>query len=187
MREFLLYATSSVGFALIACLIVTIAWLVLRSAGPRYARTAHDLLVVLSVITILVLTLRPGDLDRLRSPWELMPFDELLAAISAADAGGVRLALADAVTNIMLFAPLGASIALRWPGHSARRVVLSAAAFSTAIEVTQGLTGLGRTAQLTDVLMDTLGAWLGWLLVRRVLSARAARAARLSVSVPHRR
>ena len=65
--------------------------------------------------------------------------------------------------------------------------VLSAAAFSTAIEVTQGLTALGRTAQLTDVLMDTLGAWLGWLLVRRVLAARAARAARLSVSVPHRR
>ena len=66
-------------------------------------------------------------------------------------------------------------------------MVLSAAAFSTAIEVTQGLTALGRTAQLTDVLMDTLGAWLGWLLVRRVLAARAARAARLSVSVPHRR
>ena len=34
MREFLLFATSSVSFALIACLIVTIAWLVLRSAGP---------------------------------------------------------------------------------------------------------------------------------------------------------
>ena len=83
MREFLLYATSSVGFALIACLVVTIAWLVLRSAGPRYARTAHDLLVVLSVITILVLTLRPGDLNRLRSPWELMPFDELLGDLGS--------------------------------------------------------------------------------------------------------
>ena len=92
-------------------------------AGPRYARTAHDLLVVLSVIYDFVLTLRPGDLDRLRAPWELMPFDELVAAISAADAGGVRLALADAVTNIMLFAPLGASIALG--GRISRRAAWS--------------------------------------------------------------
>ena len=186
MRDFLAFATSSVGFALIACLVVTIAWLLLRSAGPRYARTSHDLLVVLSVITILVLTLRPGYEGRF-SPWELMPFDDLLAALSAADLSGMRLALADLVTNIMLFAPLGASIALRWPRVSTRRVVLSAAALSTAIELTQGLTALGRTAQTTDILMNTLGAWLGWVVVRRVLAARAARAARLSVAVPRRR
>jgi len=187
MRDFLAFATSSVGFALIACLVVTIAWLLLRSAGPRYARTSHDLLVVLSVITILVLTLRPGYEGRFRSPWELMPFDDLLAALSAADLSGMRLALADLVTNIMLFAPLGASIALRWPRVSTRRVVLSAAALSTAIELTQGLTALGRTAQTTDILMNTLGAWIGWVFVRRVLAARAARAARLSVAVPRRR
>jgi glycopeptide antibiotics resistance protein len=185
MTQFLAFATSSVGFALIACLAVTIAWLVLRSAGPRFARTSHDLLVVLSVVTILVLTLRPGNLGALRATWQLLPFGDLLAAIP--DPGLIRLALADIVTNILLFAPLGAAIALRWPGASTRRVVLSAAAVSAAIEMTQGVMAVGRTAQSTDVLMNVLGAWLGWSLVRRVLVARASRADRLSVAVPRRR
>jgi len=184
MRDFLLFAGSSVGFALVACLVVAAAWLALRAAGPRYARTAHELLVMLSVVTILVLTLRPGTVDRDPS-WQLMPFGDLLAALP--DPGLIRLALADIVTNILLFAPLGASIALRWPALPTRRVVKSAAAFSIAIELTQGLLAAGRTAQSTDVLMNTLGAWLGWVLVRRVLAARASRTTDLSVAVPRRR
>ncbi len=186
MTRFLAFAGSSVGLALLACLIVTVVWVALRAAGPRYARPSHDLLVVLSVVTILVLTMRPGDLNAHRSAWQLLPFGDLLAALPD-DVSLIRLAMADLVTNVILFAPLGGAVALRWPAVSTRRLVLSAAAFSTAIEIMQGLTGLGRMAQSTDVLMNTFGAWLGWLLVRRVLAARAARSDRLSVAVPRRR
>jgi len=43
--------------------------------------------------------------------------------------------------------------------------------------------------QTTDVLMNTLGAWLGWIVARRILALRASRAgaADLSVAVPRRR
>jgi len=142
----------------------------------------------MSVLTILVMTLRPGVVGRTVSHWQLLPFGDLLAALPMG-IGLIRLALADLVGNVILFAPLGASIALRWPRASMRRVILSAALFSTAIELTQGLTDLGRKAQTTDVLMNTLGAWLGWIVARRILALRASRAgaADLSVAVPRRR
>lgn len=186
MNAFLAFAGSSFGFAMSACCLVLIAWLLLRWSGPRYAQPVHDLLVVLSVVTILVMTLRPGYVAGEGSHWQLQPFGDLLASLSRSEIY-LRLALADLIGNVLLFAPLGASIALRWPGCSTRRVVLAAALFSAAIELTQGFTHLGRMAQSSDVLMNAIGAWLGWILARRILRLRAARAARLSVAVPRRR
>ena len=171
MSQLLALVGTSVGFAVLACVCVALGWLVLRAAGPRHARTVHDLLVAVTVVIILAATLWPGDERRSPTEWELMPFLALVESFSIGPPA-IQVAIADCVGNIILFAPLGAALALRWPALSTGRVLLYAAAFSTAIEVTQGVTALGRMAQSTDVLMNTTGAWLGFLLVRRVRAAR---------------
>jgi glycopeptide antibiotics resistance protein len=186
MSSFLAFAGSSVGFAVSACCVVLIAWLVLRWSGSRYARPVHDLLFLLSVVTILVMTLRPGSLGGFGSRWQLIPMEDLILALPMGMTA-VRLAIADLVGNVILFAPLGASIALRWPKASMRRVVLGAALFSAAIELTQGVTDVGRMAQSSDVIMDATGAWLGWILAWRILRLRAAPASDVSVAVPRHR
>ncbi|MEZ4595995.1 MAG: VanZ family protein [Chloroflexota bacterium] len=52
------------------------------------------------------------------------------------------------------------------------RVTLVSAAFSLAIEVTQGLAGNGRAAD-ADVIMNALGGACGWALGRVALVAMA--------------
>ena len=113
------------------------------------------------------------------------PFKDLLIAIPEGWSA-IHLALADLLGNVALFVPLGAAIALRWPGLREARVVLVAVALSAAIELVQGITATGRMAQLTDVLMDALGAWLGWLIARRLVALRGRRL-RLSAAVLRRR
>jgi glycopeptide antibiotics resistance protein len=185
MIQFLAWAGTSVGLAVVACAIVLVAWLAIRRLSTRHAPDAYDLLVALTLVTVLVITLRPGNATHVASRWQLLPFRDLLLAIP--DGWGlIRLALADLIGNVLLFMPLGAASALRWPHAPARRVLLAAALLSTAIELIQGVTATGRMAQTTDVLMNTLGAWLGWLVIVRVAQLRRS-GTRFSDAVPRRR
>src|SRR5579862_8892555 len=78
----------------------------------------------------------------------------------------------NAVGNIILFLPLGASLCLL--GVRRRTIVLTAFCLSAAIEITQ-LFIPGRTTSSDDVLCNTLGAVVGLLLVSsRVVSRRAS-------------
>ncbi len=70
--------------------------------------------------------------------------------------------VADAVLNLLLFFPLGASLA---PFYRPRLVLLGGALTSCVIEFSQ-LYLPGRDASLGDVLFNTLGALLGMLAVR---------------------
>lgn len=92
---------------------------------------------------IAALTLAPGGAEVGVSPW----------CISCGDRG-----LADFLLNILLFAPLGASLAAS--GGSARRALLIGLAFSTGIELLQ-LAIPGRAPTLRDVLANGFGCWLG--------------------------
>jgi hypothetical protein len=71
--------------------------------------------------------------------------------------------LADALLNILLFAPLGSAVAL--VGAPLWRATLVAAALSVGVEVAQ-LFVPGRDASLGDVLFNVVGASLGVFLVR---------------------
>ncbi len=84
---------------------------------------------------------------------------------------------ADAVANVILFVPLGVAFAAlarrRW------LVVLAAALFSTAIEITQTLFIHGRDGALSDIIFNTLGAFLGsWIIAPLASPPNSAAAAR---------
>lgn len=88
----------------------------------------------------------------------------------------------DAVLNVVLFIPLGAGLALA--GVPWRRAVLAACILSITVETTQLLFIPGRDATLGDVITNTLGASLGFALVRTAriwLMPSPAQAARLGL------
>ena len=106
----------------------------------------------------------------------------------AADLGRIGLCLvcgergvADALLNLLLFAPLGA---LLWiAGWRAGRIVGGAALLSAAIELAQLLVVAGRDPNIGDVLFNTLGAAAGAGLVAssaRWIAPTPARAAALA-------
>jgi glycopeptide antibiotics resistance protein len=71
--------------------------------------------------------------------------------------------------NVLLFVPFGMALTLRSWRVPVWRVALVSAAFSVGIELTQGIAGNGRSADITDVLMNTLGGICGWALGRGLL------------------
>ena len=69
----------------------------------------------------------------------------------------------DAIQNVLGFIPLG-MIAAIWPGATVFSVLATGLAVTGAIEFTQ-LTVPGRVPSIDDILANTAGAALGWLLV----------------------
>jgi VanZ like family len=92
------------------------------------------------------------------------------------DRGGV-----DAILNILLFLPLGASLALAgWP---ARRALLAMSLFSAMIELAQLTLVAGRDASLGDCLTNSAGGAMGfWIATHaaRLLAPSARDARRLA-------
>ena len=70
----------------------------------------------------------------------------------------------NAIGNIVLFTPLGATLCLL--GLRRRTVVVAGLCFSTSIEIVQ-LVIPGRTTSINDVLLNTLSTFLGFVLVAR--------------------
>ncbi len=90
--------------------------------------------------------------------------------------------LADALLNLMLFLPLGSALAFY--GLSGYRPYLFAALLSSCIESAQIFLP-GRDPSLGDVLFNTLGAGIGFVVVRSVgwwLRPKARDATRLSLA-----
>jgi glycopeptide antibiotics resistance protein len=75
--------------------------------------------------------------------------------------------------NVILFVPFGMALVLRERRAPLWRIAVVSAAFSVGIEAIQGLAGNGRAADITDVLMNTLGGACGWFLGRGVLAGLA--------------
>lgn len=71
------------------------------------------------------------------------------------------------IGNVVLFAPLGA--VLRFRDTELRWAALAGAALSTAVEAAQ-LVVPGRTTSVDDVLLNTLGVVVGYLLAARRLA-----------------
>lgn len=84
--------------------------------------------------------------------------------------------LAEQVGNVLLFAPLGFLLPLRWPQLNRWwRVMALGAGTSLGIELAQmAMAGVHR-ADVNDVLLNTLGASLGWLTLRLTQPAAAHR------------
>jgi len=92
------------------------------------------------------------------------------------DQPDVRTAIKELGGNLLLLTPLGALLPLL--GRRLRHwipVVLLSAAVSLVIEVVQGLFIVGRAFDIDDVILNTAGALLAYLLVGRRLGALSAR------------
>lgn len=152
----------------LAAFPVALAWHARRGRMRRAMRMATgDALLVASVLVILRATLPSTDPPNELDPWTWMPFEDLIRAWPFERARGIILGQMGA--NVLLFVPFGCALVLRERRVPLWRVTLVSAAFSVGIEVLQGVAGNGRAADITDVLMNTLGGICGWLLGRVLL------------------
>jgi glycopeptide antibiotics resistance protein len=106
-----------------------------------------DAAIVLVLTAIGLLTLWPQPADEKHR--ELVPFTDIARSI------GHPARLAAVVGNVLVFAVLGWLLARR-----RLPAVALACALSVSIEIAQ-LWIPGRTTSVDDVLLNTLGAWLG--------------------------
>ena len=138
------------------------------------ARTAAVLYAaVLAVVTLAPIRWR-ADLARHRDNWrpQLVPIWNLV--MNLRDGDRALATLAGAAGNVALFLPLGFLLPLLAPRLDRLwRTVGTGFALSAAIELSQVAFPGVRRADVNDVLMNTLGAALGFLAYRLAARARA--------------
>lgn len=147
-------------FGVLALFGLTASALGTTLAGHRRGRAAESQLslriaLCASLGLILAITLVPA-----RGPNELqlVPLIRIVRGLTPPVDPAV---VTNVVGNIFLFLPLGAALCLL--GLRRRRIVLAGFCLSAAIEITQ-LVIPGRTTSSDDVLCNTLGAFVGFLL-----------------------
>ena len=125
----------------------------MRSTGaPRLALTIGWLLLVAG----LTLTSAPDQAARVsETAW---------SCLACGDAG-----LTDVILNVLLFLPLG--LLARAAGWPVGRTVLALLLLSVGIELSQANLLTGRDASLGDVLANSSGGCVGWLLLPVLLRA----------------
>jgi hypothetical protein len=117
------------------------------------------------VIVLFVVALRPGDIVP-GDPFaiNLEPFRDLRMSLE----GGhlIDIAVMNLAGNAAMFVPFGAVLAWVFPGSRVIVVALAALALSIVIEVAQSMPQFGRSSDVTDAIMNTAGAVLGFAIVR---------------------
>lgn len=118
-------------------------------------RTARLSLVAYLAFVALVTLIPTG-----RAPMEpnLVP---LAGITSTFRDGGVAFGLWQLVGNLLLLAPVGVLLPAARPGLRPMAVIGVALGLAGAIELAQALMATGRMADIDDVWLNTLGAWLG--------------------------
>jgi len=143
-------------------------------AAQAARRTLVDVLLVVTVIAVLVVGLRPGmgevpDWQQ----WTLVPFQDLLRSLDGSGLG-LQLAVANLLGNVLLYVPVGLALRLRFPRIAPRRAMLIVILLSLFVEVGQAIEATGRTSDITDVIANGVGGWIGWLAGGAILRAAAA-------------
>lgn len=133
-------------------------FLLLRSRRFTWPRAAVATALAVYAAGIFANTVFPIFLDR---PPQVEPWTPKLALVPFSD-----YEVMDAVTNVIVFAPLGILIPLLMRRPSWVKVILSAAAVSLTIElvqiVTDGLFGGGHVADVNDFLWNVVGGAVGY-------------------------
>jgi hypothetical protein len=147
-----------------------LAWRLRRHPpGGLDGRRVSGLALAIAVGIVVALTLltprRPDETLQV----VLMPFQNLIDALDGE--GGLRLAVAELIGNVLLFVPLGMALRWRYPWLGVARVTVAAMLISVAVETLQAVLATGRWATTTDVITNTVGGlvgaiaggvWLGW-------------------------
>jgi hypothetical protein len=140
------------------------------ASGRRSPRGAARALAVYSAYAIILIALWPHGTDE-RS-LQLLPFDHLLSLLQTPNES-IQLGY----SNIALFVPFGVFVPLGWEwAQPMWKTALLAAGLSLALEIAQFVVG-GHQSSVNDVILNTSGAAIGWLLWRLGLAIwRAANA-----------
>lgn len=133
-------------------------------------RTGKDIALLISLALIVTLTFAPLVEEAPRLPVNLLPFRDQLLALR----GEIQMsrALGELGANVLLFVPFGMSLSWRSRRRRVLPVVLVAIAVSVGVEAVQAVSETGRQADVTDLVANAAGAFVGALLVRRIVGAR---------------
>jgi VanZ like family len=156
--------------ALLATLTVVGLVRALRASTDR-CRARGDAVAIAGVLVwlaaIVFMTVRPGNGRGVRL--NLIPI--------VVDGPGSAF---DAVLNVLVFVP--PALLLATLGWRLLAVIAAAFAISLTIEVAQYVTDWGRTADVNDLITNTVGATVGWLVARLLMSVGRERAASSSAT-----
>ncbi|MCE7005947.1 VanZ family protein [Kibdelosporangium philippinense] len=156
-----------IGFAVIWPIVL----LVLRGRVRPLVSGAVTLYAALA-LAVVFLPLPTPSTPRLRQTIQLIPFQWVLDTV-----GGDLNAVKQVFLNVLLFVPLGIFARVLWKRTARQAVVLGFVA-SLTIEVTQLSGNFGtapfvyRIFDVDDLITNTFGAMLGYLLVSAVLNIR---------------
>jgi len=146
-----------------AALVVLLSFALRRrgATGGAERDALLDGALFASVAAIIVVAVRPGmgvtpDWEQ----WVLVPFRDLLRSLSGSERS-VQLALGNVLGNVALYVPLGVTLALRFANLRLVRGVLLAAVLSFGMETVQAILATGRTSDVTDIAMNSLGTAVG--------------------------
>lgn len=136
-----------------------------RCFPPR--KRTLDVAIAASFLVTLVATIPEtpwGDHSPPRRVFPL-PFQELIKELGEDDTA-LGWVIGEMVANVLLFLPLGLLIPLRWPWWAdPKRLLVALALASLGIETVQFAFGLGRTSSTTDILLNTVGGGVGYLVL----------------------
>jgi glycopeptide antibiotics resistance protein len=155
-----------VGTCVVLLTAVLSAWRARRGWAVRRAiwRSGLEAAILGSLVGIAALTLNPSP-GMIGENWfDLVPFHVLFNSIRLGEFW-VRIALFDLLGNVLLYAPLGLLVALRFQRLPVRAWILLAVALPTAIEVIQA-TVLARSGDITDIIANATGGIAGFILGR---------------------
>ncbi|GAA2385119.1 hypothetical protein GCM10010420_04370 [Streptomyces glaucosporus] len=122
---------------------------------------------VLFAVVLARLTLTPSHASESLTHVNLRPGDSIRAYL---DQPAFRDTVKQLGGNILLGVPFGVLLPVAWPrARGLLRVAALTAVVMAAVEVVQGLVVPGRAFDIDDVILNTTGALLGYLLLGRRL------------------
>ncbi len=148
--------------------VIVISYLLYRYRKRDIWRIMAGSLLVLSIIAILLVTLGVGTYNR--DAEQILNVVPIVGTIEMIinDANSLKL-VRNIFLNVMLFMPFGFLVRLCMPTRRMTRIQIIFIGFllSLCIEVTQYILPTGRWADVDDVILNTLGVFLGCILCER--------------------
>jgi glycopeptide antibiotics resistance protein len=139
-------------------LLLSIAMHLAPRFKPSTANAVQTLWIIGSLTFILVMTMSPSRQGVIVG-FQLFPVVSWISQFFNSQATAFHWPeWHDTVGNVMLMVPLATALALTW---SKRRTILGICGLSVSIEITQHFYGHGRTAQVSDIILNTTGGVLG--------------------------
>ena len=184
----LLVAVLALTPIVMAALIVILWRSRTRSWRAASMPVARGVAIPLAVVGVLIFALRPNQFPLTDMYVNLEPFRDLRTSLESNSL--VDIAIKNVLGNAAMFVPVGVAAAFAFPGGRLLGVLVATTCLSVMIEVAQTLPVIARSADVTDVIMNAVGAAIGFAVVRRLIrmnrrrveSAQVARRARRPLS-----